>query len=59
MLFSDDSGYWGSGGLFTAISRRSKTLEEHYELAGEMKGISLFIVLICFPTPTPSHTDFT
>ncbi|XP_031560226.1 chromodomain-helicase-DNA-binding protein 1-like [Actinia tenebrosa] len=37
----DDSGYWGSGGVFTAISRRSKKPEEHYELAGEMKDLHL------------------
>ena len=36
--FIDDSGRWGSGGLFTALSRRSALPKEQYELAGKMKG---------------------
>ena len=35
---TDDSGRWGSGGLFTALSRRSALPKEQYELAGKMKG---------------------
>ncbi|XP_033105288.1 chromodomain-helicase-DNA-binding protein 1-like [Anneissia japonica] len=37
----DDSGSWGSGGLFSAIDARSPTPAERYELAGEMKDLSL------------------
>jgi len=37
----DDSGRWGSGGLFTALSRRSALPKEQYELAGKMKDLAL------------------
>ena len=37
-IISDDSGYWGSGGLFTAISAKSTLPEDQYSLAGEMRG---------------------
>lgn len=37
----DDSGYWGSGGLFTAINNRSKIPGEQYELAAKVKDLSL------------------
>jgi hypothetical protein len=37
--FSDDSGDWGSGGLFSALDARSMRPEEAYTLAGEMQGI--------------------
>lgn len=44
MLFStivfcvDDSGWWGKGGLFTALEVRSDEPRKQYELAGKMKG---------------------
>ena len=38
---SDDSGKWGHGGLFTAISQRSLQPETRYELAARMKGETL------------------
>jgi superfamily II DNA/RNA helicase len=38
---TDDSGRWGRGGLFSAISNRSLVPEEHYKLAGKMKDLSL------------------
>ena len=37
-FISDDSGYWGKGGLFTAINNRSDLPKAQYELAGRMKG---------------------
>ena len=42
-LISDDSGWWGQGGLFSALSRRSLQPETRYELAGKMKGTSVAI----------------
>ena len=38
-LLLDDSGRWGQGGLFSALSRRSSQPETQYELAGRMKGL--------------------
>ncbi|KAK3102784.1 hypothetical protein FSP39_013885 [Pinctada imbricata] len=38
---ADDSGRWGKGGLFTAISNRTKAVEEQYEMAANMKDLSL------------------
>ncbi|KAH3882424.1 hypothetical protein DPMN_006363 [Dreissena polymorpha] len=38
---ADDSGGWGKGGIFTAISSRSTIPEEQYELAGQMKDLAL------------------
>jgi len=35
----DDSGQWGSGGVFTALSNQTKTPENHYELAGDLKDL--------------------
>lgn len=37
----DDSGRWGQGGLFSALSRRSSQPETQYELAGKMKDLKL------------------
>ncbi|XP_074636907.1 chromodomain-helicase-DNA-binding protein 1-like [Acropora palmata] len=37
----DDSGWWGQGGLFSALSRRSSQPETRYELAGKMKDLNL------------------
>ncbi|EDO31943.1 predicted protein, partial [Nematostella vectensis] len=37
----DDYGFWGQGGLFSAISRRSCKPQEEYELAGQMKDLHL------------------
>ena len=37
----DNSGSWGRGGLFSALTRRSGLPEEKYELAKEMKDLSL------------------
>ncbi|XP_043928021.1 chromodomain-helicase-DNA-binding protein 1-like isoform X2 [Protopterus annectens] len=44
----DDSGYWGRGGLFTALAVRSDESKKHYELAGKMEDLSLGRVLL-FP----------
>ncbi|KAL8602933.1 hypothetical protein ACOMHN_057243 [Nucella lapillus] len=38
---ADDSGYWGRGGLFSAISSRSKQPQKQYELAGKVNDLSL------------------
>ncbi|GFR78435.1 chromodomain-helicase-DNA-binding protein 1-like [Elysia marginata] len=38
---ADNSGTWGQGGLFSAISARSSKAEEQYEFAGRMKDLSL------------------
>ena len=38
---SDDSGHWGRGGLFTALSSRSLQPQERYERAGKMNDLSL------------------
>ncbi|XP_027059374.1 chromodomain-helicase-DNA-binding protein 1-like isoform X2 [Pocillopora damicornis] len=37
----DDSGRWGQGGLFSALSRRSTRPETQYELANRMKDLKL------------------
>ncbi|XP_077976946.1 chromodomain-helicase-DNA-binding protein 1-like [Glandiceps talaboti] len=37
----DDSGRWGTGGLFSAISARSPQPQQHYTLAGKMKDLAL------------------
>ncbi|XP_077391159.1 chromodomain-helicase-DNA-binding protein 1-like [Festucalex cinctus] len=44
----DDSGWWGKGGLFTALEVRSDEPRRQYELAGEMKDLDLGNVLF-FP----------
>uniref|UniRef100_A0A3Q3VX27 Chromodomain helicase DNA binding protein 1-like n=1 Tax=Mola mola TaxID=94237 RepID=A0A3Q3VX27_MOLML len=44
----DDSGRWGSGGLFTALQVRSDEPRKQYELAGRMKDLDLGNVLL-FP----------
>uniref|UniRef100_A0A672HYR6 Chromodomain helicase DNA binding protein 1-like n=1 Tax=Salarias fasciatus TaxID=181472 RepID=A0A672HYR6_SALFA len=44
----DDSGRWGSGGLFTALEVRSDEPRKQYELAGKMKDLGLGNVLL-FP----------
>ena len=38
ILILDNSGRWGKGGVFSAISARSPQPEIHYSLAGKMKG---------------------
>jgi hypothetical protein len=37
----DDSGQWGHGGLFTAISGRSTQPKSQYEMAAKMRDLSL------------------
>lgn len=37
----DDSGRWGQGGLFSALSRRTPRAEAHYELASRLKDLKL------------------
>lgn len=37
----DDSGRWGKGGLFSALSARSPQPQTQYELAGRMKDLHL------------------
>lgn len=44
----DDSGWWGRGGLFTALEVRSDEPRKQYELAGKMKDLELGNVLL-FP----------
>ncbi|KAJ7993577.1 hypothetical protein DPEC_G00273840 [Dallia pectoralis] len=44
----DDSGRWGTGGLFTALEIRSDEPRKQYELAGKMKDLKLGSVLM-FP----------
>ena len=57
-LISDDSGCWGQGGLFSALSRRSSQPETQYELAGKMKGIlvTLYFV-VCFQNYSMAFLD--
>ncbi|XP_070199132.1 chromodomain-helicase-DNA-binding protein 1-like [Littorina saxatilis] len=38
---ADDSGLWGRGGLFSAVSARSSQPQTQYELAGKVKDLSL------------------
>lgn len=38
---ADDSGWWGKGGVFTAISKRCHAVEEQYELAAKMKDMNV------------------
>ncbi|PVD33729.1 hypothetical protein C0Q70_04989 [Pomacea canaliculata] len=38
---ADDSGYWGRGGLFSAISTRSLKPQAQYELAGKVNDLKL------------------
>lgn len=38
---ADDSGGWGTGGLFSAISARSPLPENQYVLAGKMQDLAL------------------
>ncbi|XP_070567712.1 chromodomain-helicase-DNA-binding protein 1-like [Ptychodera flava] len=37
----DDSGRWGSGGLFSAISARSPQPAQQYQVAGQMQDLAL------------------
>ena len=39
--FADDSGRWGVGGVFSALSTRSAEPQVKYELAGKMMDLSL------------------
>ena len=45
---SDDSGRWGKGGLFSALSARSLQPQAQYELAGKMKGMCLCVCVCTF-----------
>ena len=36
----DDSGRWGKGGLFSALSSRSLQPQSQYGLAGQMKDLT-------------------
>ena len=38
---TDDSGRWGKGGLFDALSTRSTQPQLCYELAGRMRDLTL------------------
>ncbi|XP_034036486.1 chromodomain-helicase-DNA-binding protein 1-like [Thalassophryne amazonica] len=42
----DDSGWWGRGGLFSALEVRSDEPRKQYELAGRMKDLDLGNVLL-------------
>lgn len=46
ILLSDDSGGWGKGGLFTAVSSRSSLPEQQYTLAGKMQGNVTLVVIL-------------
>ena len=48
----DDSGVWGSGGIFSALSAKSDEPDTHYTLAGQMKGVSDFSVTFQLLSPT-------
>ena len=39
--YLDDSGRWGTGGLFSALSTRSLKPEGQYKLAGKMRDLAL------------------
>ena len=41
VLSADDSGRWGKGGLFDALSARSTQPQLCYEQAGKMKDLAL------------------
>ncbi|KAL4225128.1 Chromodomain-helicase-DNA-binding protein 1-like [Mactra antiquata] len=38
---ADDSGGWGKGGIFSALSARSSIPHDHYTLAGNMQDLAL------------------
>lgn len=38
---ADDSGYWGTGGVFSALTSKSNQPKEQYELAEEMEDLFL------------------
>ena len=38
-FFVDDSGGWGSGGIFSALKAKSKKPSRYYETAYDMKGM--------------------
>ena len=38
-FFVDDSGGWGSGGIFSALKAKSKKPSRYYETAYDMKGL--------------------
>lgn len=38
LIYLDDSGRWGNGGLFTALEARSDEPMKQYGKAGKMKG---------------------
>lgn len=42
VVFVDDSGWWGKGGLFTALEMRSDEPRKQYDLAGKMKGTTSY-----------------
>lgn len=48
VVFVDDSGWWGNGGLFTALEIRSDEPRKQYELAGKMKGTTNYYYCYCY-----------
>lgn len=54
---ADDSGHWGQGGLFSAISARSELPEKQYMLAGDMQDLSLGDCHLIPFDDTSSHKD--
>lgn len=42
VVFVDDSGRWGNGGLFTALEMRSDEPRKQYDLAGKMNGTTSY-----------------
>ena len=56
-LFSDDSGRWGQGGVFSALSRRSSVPEEQYTQAGCMAGTETVTLALRALTSTYSDTS--
>lgn len=61
VVFVDDSGWWGTGGLFTALEMRSDEPRKQYDLAGRMKGTPthhLYYRMPAEPTGGPTGPVF-
>lgn len=54
----DDSGQWGSGGVFTALSKVTTEPELHYELAGDMGDLSEGDVHLVSCSDISGYTDY-
>ena len=47
-FFVDDSGGWGSGGIFSALKAKSKKPSRYYETAYDMKGVQYKLLQLFF-----------